>query len=178
MLERVLKTLVPSPDREVIARQLLALEVAERVLSTADRNPRQPIQVIQISADTPIVFSPARRTAEEKLTGIQLNHFGAFYKRSWRANDWLWGRLDGSARLSQIILAPRRLRQLSYDSTTVRNALEVLVMSGGEDKNVVLSEHWDELSIRDELRYLDDRSAPRSGQPSRLRTCCQRAAPA
>src|SRR5262249_35040077 len=34
----------------------------------------------------------------------------AFYKRSWRANDWLWGRLDASGWLIQLLLNPDRLR--------------------------------------------------------------------
>ena len=34
-------------------------------------------------------------TPAEKLAGMKLGHFSGFLKRSWRANDWLWGRLDG-----------------------------------------------------------------------------------
>ncbi|MGH3420474.1 MAG: DUF3376 domain-containing protein, partial [Streptosporangiaceae bacterium] len=48
----------------------------------------------------------------QKLTGLQLHHFGAFYKYSWRANDWMWGRLDGAGWLVHALLDPRRLRTL------------------------------------------------------------------
>ena len=39
-------------------------------------------------------------------------HFGGFYKRSWRANDWLWGRLEGAARIVDVIVDPARLSAL------------------------------------------------------------------
>src|SRR5262249_58103160 len=55
-------------------------------------------------------------TAADKLTGVQLAHFGAFYRRSWRVNDWLWGRMDGVARLVETLLSPERLRQLGHSS--------------------------------------------------------------
>ena len=31
-----------------------------------------------------------------KLDGVSISHFGAFFDRSWRENDYLWGRLDGA----------------------------------------------------------------------------------
>jgi hypothetical protein len=41
--------------------------------------------------------------AAAKLHGVALGHFGAFFKRSWRENDYLWGRLDGAERLLWLI---------------------------------------------------------------------------
>lgn len=38
-----------------------------------------------------------------KLRGVALGHFGAFFHRSWRENDYLWGRLDGAERLLWLI---------------------------------------------------------------------------
>jgi len=31
-----------------------------------------------------------------KLAGVALAHFGGFFERTWRENDYLWGRLDGA----------------------------------------------------------------------------------
>ena len=31
-----------------------------------------------------------------KLDGVRYGHFGAFFEKSWRENDYLWGRLDGA----------------------------------------------------------------------------------
>ena len=44
-----------------------------------------------------------------KLRGVELHHFAAFYKSSWRAWDWMWGRLDGSGWLVHILLDPARI---------------------------------------------------------------------
>jgi hypothetical protein len=39
-----------------------------------------------------------------KLAGMAVMHFGAFFKRDGRENDYLWGRLDGAERLIGILL--------------------------------------------------------------------------
>jgi hypothetical protein len=44
-----------------------------------------------------------QRDHREKLCGDELAHFGAFLKRSWRANDILWGRLDGVCQLVETL---------------------------------------------------------------------------
>lgn len=46
----------------------------------------------------------ARPPDKPLLEGIAILHFGAFFKRGWRENDYLWGRLDGSARLLRMLL--------------------------------------------------------------------------
>ena len=40
---------------------------------------------------------------EQRLKGVRAFHFGAFLKRSFRENDFLWGRLDGVERLLNLI---------------------------------------------------------------------------
>jgi len=39
------------------------------------------------------------------LKGIEFNNFGAFFSRSYRENDYLWGRLHGAERMIDIILS-------------------------------------------------------------------------
>jgi patatin-related protein len=46
-----------------------------------------------------------KRELADKLCGDTLGHFGAFFKRSWRSNDILWGRLDGACQLVETLLA-------------------------------------------------------------------------
>src|SRR5258708_4311920 len=67
-------------------------------------------ELVQVSADTRSLLARDWKTAQKKLTGMQFHHFGAFYKRSWRANDWMWGRLDGAGWLVHVLLDPRRVR--------------------------------------------------------------------
>jgi hypothetical protein len=45
-----------------------------------------------------------RETPLPKLAGTALASFGAFFDAAWRANDILWGRLDGAERLVAILL--------------------------------------------------------------------------
>ncbi|MGV8075310.1 MAG: patatin-like protein [Syntrophobacteraceae bacterium] len=42
--------------------------------------------------------------SEKKVTGDELAHFAAFFRRDWRSNDILWGRLDGICRIIESLL--------------------------------------------------------------------------
>ena len=69
----------------------------------------QQARLLQVSANTRDAFSE-HKTAADKLTGMHLAHFGAFYKPSWRANDWMWGRLDAAGWLAELLLEPGACR--------------------------------------------------------------------
>jgi patatin-related protein len=103
----------PAPDggevRTPLARRLAELHAAERTTSPIEAEVEQRVELVQASAATRTLLDPRRRNAYSKLTGVQLHHFGAFYKGTWRANDWMWGRLDGAGWLVQILLDPRRI---------------------------------------------------------------------
>ena len=58
-------------------------------------------------------YGYSQKTIEEKLCGIQLGHFGSFLKASWRANDVMWGRLDGVCQIIQCLVTPEKLQQVS-----------------------------------------------------------------
>lgn len=62
-----------------------------------------PVKVDRISPDdaTAIRAGGAMTT----LKGIEFNSFGAFFSRSYRENDYLWGRLHGADRLIDIVLS-------------------------------------------------------------------------
>jgi Protein of unknown function (DUF3376) len=95
-----------------IAMKLFDLAAAQRAMLPAGADVDQSLELVQVSADTRSLLAPKFETAQQKLTGMQLHHFGAFYKRSWRANDWLWGRLDGAGWLVHVLLDPRRVRSI------------------------------------------------------------------
>ncbi len=38
-----------------------------------------------------------------KLDGTAIRHFGAFFERAWRENDYLWGRLDGAELIMRLL---------------------------------------------------------------------------
>ena len=71
-----------------------------------------PIKVDRVSPDD--ARSIRAGGAEATLKGIQFNSFGAFFSRSYRENDYLWGRLHGAERMIDIVAsalpAGKRLR--------------------------------------------------------------------
>ncbi len=97
---------------DTVAARLFDLHVARYVMQPDGPLADQALELIQMSSDTRTSLDP-RTLAAEKLTGLQLHHFGAFCKASWRANDWMWGRLDGAGWLVHMLLDPRRLDELA-----------------------------------------------------------------
>ncbi|RUP00900.1 MAG: patatin-like protein [Mycobacterium sp.] len=97
-------------DAETMALALFDLAATQRAMLPAEADIEQSVELVQVSADSRNLLAPDWQTAQQKLTGMQFHHFGAFYKRSWRANDWMWGRLDGAGWLVHALLDPRRVR--------------------------------------------------------------------
>lgn len=105
----------PNTEDEAIANfltRVLAIEVVRRTFSAeADIESAEKLQFVQLTPDAPTpIFTEAPldqrspATADSKLTGVGLGHFAAFYRRSWRANDFMWGRLDAAARIVDLLL--------------------------------------------------------------------------
>jgi patatin-related protein len=72
------------------------------IQSVAQAGERDGVQVFRMSPlDSTLLRAPGGRP---KLDGIGMGHFKAFFKRRYRENDYLWGRLDGAERLIGIVL--------------------------------------------------------------------------
>jgi hypothetical protein len=157
-----------------LASRLFDLYAAQRAMLPVGADVDQPVELIQISSDTRSLLDIRRRTAQSKLTGLQLHHFGAFYKPSWRANDWMWGRLDGAGWLVHLLLDPRRIQAIAQDNADQGKRVDWLlgqlrdrqlvagappgidVAGSDAPKKQVL----DEEAIRAELSYLDIPTKP------------------
>ena len=84
------------------------------------------IDTVRISPkDAQLGFS--RRPAGEKLSGDQLANFGGFFKRSWRSNDVLWGRLDGLARIFETLLSKDAVEAATSDPAGAAERLRAIV---------------------------------------------------
>ena len=116
-----------------VCDRLLNLVIAERALHPAEPNVDQPVEFIQVSANTRTLLAPTEQSVPasqqldcvDKLRGVEFHHFAAFYKSSWRAYDWMWGRLDGAGWLVHILLDPRRILAVvenDPDMVTARRA--------------------------------------------------------
>jgi len=53
--------------------------------------------------------------AESCLKGIQFHHFGAFFSKEYRENDFLWGRIHAAERLIDIVVDAARLEGAAHN---------------------------------------------------------------
>jgi patatin-related protein len=106
-------------DNELLKR-MLEIEIVSYVTAEHDVTdamvPTAPIDFVQLSANIAQDFA-RDFTSDDKLAGMSLNRFGAFLKRSWRANDWIWGRLDAVKILMLILLTPEMIRGFAGNRT-------------------------------------------------------------
>ncbi len=73
------------------------------IQAVADAGERDAIEVVRMSPkDTKLL--PPLDPHKPKLAGFGTMHFGAFFDRAGRENDYLWGRLDGAERLIGLVL--------------------------------------------------------------------------
>ena len=115
-----------TPDE--LFKRLVAAEVVANASGTRAAAP-PPFRFFRISAGKPVLGHRAT-TPEEKLAGMKLGHFAAFLKHSWRANDWMWGRLDAVTWLAKVVGADgtwveeRQLEILREELPKVAKAVE------------------------------------------------------
>lgn len=100
-------------DYKELMKRMLQVEIVAYLTAehngTDDAVPTVPIDFVQLSAHIEQHFAQGF-TADDKLAGMSLHRFGAFLKRSWRANDWIWGRLDAVKILMLVLLTPEIIR--------------------------------------------------------------------
>jgi hypothetical protein len=101
----------PDVPTRVLARMLWLHVVSWTLADESGAASSQPVELVQISLQTQNQFAEQSATADDKVGGMSLNRFGGFLKRSWRMNDWTWGRMDAATMLCQTILSPERLRR-------------------------------------------------------------------
>ncbi|CAI7975496.1 Patatin-like protein [Frankia sp. Hr75.2] len=160
LLHNLVEALFPDgaqPSPASLLRRLLAVEVCQIAISGAPPEVEQEVLLQQISGFTPNSFGGP--TIPAKIAGTELFWFGGFASRSWRVNDWIWGRLDGATRMVQAVLDPGRLRQLGLSAKDTHDQLRRLAVGGSYQTR--LGEHFDAQSeaILAELSFLDDPEA-------------------
>ena len=100
------------PSTAVLLTRFLQLEVATTALGDeVTSGAGLPVELVQLSAQTVNPSIRFSRSADDKLGGMSVSRFGGFLKRSWRANDWMWGRMDAATVLSLTVLQPARVRR-------------------------------------------------------------------
>ena len=88
------------------------------------------INVCRISpSDAQQGFS--QRDPRTKTAGDALAHFSAFFKRTWRANDVMWGRLDGVCELIETLLTRSAIESAMNNDDARQRARDTLLPSNG-----------------------------------------------
>ena len=127
------------PDALTAADWMQALTDLDTLQSVATdgltHNPQQ-IDYEEITGDTPSAVGIDRDST--KLIGRQLMHFGAFYQASWRENDWIWGRLDGSFRLAAYLAEPTHLIAIHGSADAVASGLARALGKGDDYREALL----------------------------------------
>ncbi|MEE9415719.1 MAG: patatin-like protein [Acidimicrobiales bacterium] len=113
-------------------------------------NGESAIRFLRVSGanQTPLSswFATPPNTPETKLAGNQLVNFAAFFSARWRANDWMWGRLDAATSIVDLLadstrwFAGRTGQQLDERRYEVLEVLRSLV------DDAVWSQHRDSVS--------------------------------
>jgi patatin-related protein len=152
---------------EQVLRRMLLLDVVQLAFAGAADEVEQGVELVQVSSLTP-----------DLLTGVQQHHFGAFYRPSWRVNDWLRGRLDAAEQLMRILLSPERLRQLGYDAPTAFEKIREIALGPADSADRPWFEtQWAAAADECEAELRDALGANQpAAQPAALGTCAKQVA--
>ena len=110
VLSNLLKDFSPAVRREVLEPYIgfSAWDVLTfSITSWRDLDEFNEIRVDRVSPDDAVSLRPGGTDA--CLKGQLFNHFGAFFSRSYRENDYLWGRLHAAERLIDIVIDAAKL---------------------------------------------------------------------
>jgi patatin-related protein len=130
--QQIAYSLLESSDRRPeTLRQLVVLTAPLDV----GRVPGSRINLLRVVSDeqSPLPFAALRRGPNlplriaDKIRGLDVGNFGAFLSAKWRANDWMWGRLDAAAALVGLLADPIRLAQRHAGSEELGDALQAIV---------------------------------------------------
>ncbi len=119
---------------------------------------KELINLIEISPDNAQLGMGKGKTKEEKVAGNKLYNIGGFFKKSWRSNDLLWGRLDGLNRIIEGTVTPESVtafanfvaRETVNNNCSQTQYLDWLIteslphISGNERR--IISQHLEQLA--------------------------------
>jgi hypothetical protein len=74
-------------------------------------NEKELIHTVRISPNDAQMGFGKDKKAKDKLAGETLYAFGGFFKKSWRSNDILWGRLDGLNRIVEALITTESVQR-------------------------------------------------------------------
>ena len=109
--------ILPTPVRRELIEHYIGFAVWDvltfSITNWSDLDEFDEIRVDRLSPDDAQTLRKGDATAT--LKGIQFHHFGAFFSRAYRENDYLWGRLHAVDRLMDIVLDAAHIEGLGDD---------------------------------------------------------------
>lgn len=101
-------------NEEELLLRLLSVEIVAYMVreNTVGGATDDYVELVQLNARTPQDIA-RDIDVNDKLAGTELARFSAFFKESWRANDWIWGRLDAARTLMQVVLTVESVKRAS-----------------------------------------------------------------
>ena len=103
--------------------------------------------------------------AHSKLAGSDLGNFSAFISQRWRANDWMWGRLDAAKSIVDLVTSTERL---GNDVDAAFDSIES-VMTSAFDLEAAVEAAWgDELRTAATTLWAQYRTAVRTELESEI----------
>jgi patatin-related protein len=163
-LIELFKTSLPSNDEKILFAELSlkfsGFDLIDQQVYPyeylSDTQSQGLLEITRISPEDSQKGFGKGKKLEERLAGLQLRAFGGFFKKSWRSNDILWGRLDGLNRLVECLLTPTTIQ--SFRRFTKRNKhidlsdlVEEAVPNATEDEKKLILDNLTKLSIGDKL---------------------------
>ncbi len=116
--------------RSVTAQRLLQVEAILQALTSSpdvEAHPGVESEFLRLST-RPLDEHPlsGRRIPSSfaYLYGGQLGHFAGFVRGSWRAHDWMMGRLDGATAVMNLLLNERRVAEAGLSNADLAALLE------------------------------------------------------
>jgi patatin-related protein len=106
-----------------------------------DIKEKELIQTIRISPNDAQMAFGKGKTVKDKLAGETLYAFGGFFKKSWRSNDILWGRLDGQNRLIEALVTTESLKK--FPEFLKRQARENDCPDSGEEFEIFKEKYFE-----------------------------------
>ena len=110
---------------DVVVKRAIATEIAMQALGADERPHKVDYRFETIRPVTSWPLTPAVKEPGERppLRGLTYRHFGGFLLTSWRLSDWMWGRLDASTRIVDMLLDGRQFQRLTAGRPAARAEL-------------------------------------------------------
>ncbi len=101
-------------------------------------NEFEPVKVDRISPDE--CFAIRKGGASACLRGVEFFNFGAFFSRSYRENDYLWGRLHGAERMIDLIVSALPEGTMIEDAELLRFKHEAFLAILDEEEGKLMAD--------------------------------------